>query len=105
MITRIQIPLTIKPGRMSDAVGQMNETIDVLKRLTGITGQMFAVAYGDRCFGGVVLVWDFPSPEAHAAFETASSTDAEFQAVLGRVLGSDSPWVLPAPREILRQII
>ena len=105
MITRIQIPITIKPGRMADAVSQMNETIAVLERLTGVTGQMFTVAYGERCFGGAILVWDFPSPEAQAEFESASGTDADFQAVLGRVLASDSPWILPAPREMLRQVI
>jgi hypothetical protein len=105
MISRIQLSMTVKPGRMLDAIGQFNECNVIIQRLAGVTGQMFAVAFGDNCLGGTVLVYDFPSPTAQAAFETASSTDSEWLAFVARLVASDSPWVLPTPRVLLRQVV
>ena len=105
MISRLQIPTAVKPGRMPDAIAQMQEVNVFSQRLAGVSGQMFSVSLGDRAFGGALLVWDFPSAEAQAAFDTAVAADTAWQALLARVVGPDSPWVLPAPRELLRQLV
>jgi hypothetical protein len=105
MISRIQLTVTVKPGRMLDAIGQFNESNAIVQRLAGVTGQMFAVVFGDNCLGGTVLAYDFPSPAAQAAFDTASSTDSEWLTFVARLVASDSPWILPTPRVLLRQVV
>lgn len=80
---------------MADAIGQFQEVNAIVQRLAGVTGQLFKVAYGERCLGGVVMTWDYPSGEALAAFEAASATDTAWTELVTRVVAADSPWVLP----------
>ena len=104
MITRIQVTATVKPGRMADALEQVHEVNAITQRLSGISGQLFNVAFGQQCFGGVVMSWDWPSSEARASFEEQSAADGEWLALVAQIIDAEGPWVLPAPRDLLRQI-
>jgi hypothetical protein len=102
---RVEVSIDVKPGRLEDAVADMLVVNEATQRLAGVTGQMFVVGWGANVFGGVRLTWDFPSHEALGRWEDAASTDPAFQELMGRVTGADSAWVVPAPRELLTQIV
>jgi hypothetical protein len=102
---RLEVTLSVKPGRLEDAIVDMNAANEATQRLAGVTGQMFLVTLGAQAFGGARLCWDFESIAALGRFEEAAISDQAFQTVIARVLGSDTAWIIPAAREGLQQVV
>src|SRR5690349_2148241 len=95
----VHVPVAIRPGRLPDAIKDIQEVNAITKRLAGITGQLLLVSYGGDVFGGAHLLYEFESNEAVGRWDDAAAADPDFQGIVARVTGPDSAWVVPAPRE------
>ena len=69
MSVYVHIPVGIRPGRVADAITDMQEVNTITKRLAGVTGQMRLVSYGGDALGGARLIWEFESNELLRIFE------------------------------------
>ena len=101
------ITSAIKPGRVADAIAQIQSTNSIFKRLGGPTGslRLFSTVHGEDAFGGVRLMFDFASAAEHGRFWDALVTDPEWVEHTAAYLAPDSPWVTPARTEWFSPIV